>query len=169
MNDCDVDLLSQYLDRDLTLPQRVRVEDHLRICGACAVELEEMANLDRALAAWGATRRPIPMHAERRIARSVDRPRRRSGLVAMSRMMPAAVGTTAAALLVLATVNLGTFHPNNVGSHDGGQPAGVPHVIARQSAGLIKLRRSSAVLGSYITPQAKVVPPTLRRVQLDYN
>ncbi|MGI8968423.1 MAG: zf-HC2 domain-containing protein, partial [Chloroflexota bacterium] len=102
---CDFDLLSLYLEHGLTLPRRVRLEEHLRTCSTCRRELRELRRVDQVLSPWCALRSPVPASVENRVARSVRRRRRLKPLFALSRVMPAAVGTTAAALLVLVSVN----------------------------------------------------------------
>ncbi len=144
---CDFDLLSLYLEHGLTLPRRVRLEEHLRTCSTCRRELRELRRVDQVLSSWGAVRSPVPAPVENRVARSVRRRRRLKPLFALSRVMPAAVGTTAAALLVLVSVNIGLLYSAPGPGAVNTASAAVSPAIAKQSAALIRARRTSAIFG----------------------
>jgi len=105
MKNCDLLALSLYLDSELLLPERRALEKHLRECAPCREELRRLRQSDRALVSWGARREPIPLETERQILRSIERNRRRRPLATFSRMMPAALGSCVAAVLVLMSAN----------------------------------------------------------------
>lgn len=166
MTSCDLDVLSLYLDGSLALPARVQLEDHLRRCRPCSDELELLGAMDRMLLSWGEVRTPVPGVTHDRIMRSVDRKRRLVGVLSLGRMMPAAVGTSAAALLVLVTVNLSGLYRNPASTPTPVQQ-NVPGKIVRQSAPLIHQRRTSAILGSYGAQPPR--PANIHRLALDVN
>jgi predicted anti-sigma-YlaC factor YlaD len=142
---CDTATLSRYLDSELTLPQRVDFEAHLAGCQPCRELLDEFQRLDVVLRDWGASREPIPLETERRIQASTVRRSRSRSILSAGRVMPAAVGTTMAALLVLTTVNLSSLIPSHQGANAN---AGPPRkVLIAQSAPLVQARRVSAISG----------------------
>lgn len=166
MTPCDLDLLSLYLDDSLTLPARVNLEGHIRNCGPCASELETLRGVDYLLASWGSVRNPIPAGTHARVVRSVGRKRRLGPVAALSRVMPAAVGTLIAALLVLVSVNLGSLYQNQAGVTVPVQTVN-PRAIVERSSRLIQDRRTSAMLGSYKVRYTRTLP--LRRLHLGVN
>lgn len=158
---CDFDVLSHYLDGMLTLPGRIDLEKHLQRCGPCRAELETLRGVDRTVGRWGARRVGVPAATDARIVRSVGR-KRVASLLSLGKLTPAAFGTTAAALLVLVSVNLGSIVPASP------QTAAVGYVastkIVKQSAALIRARRISAIIGGYPVQRSAVV--TVHRIRL---
>jgi anti-sigma factor RsiW len=130
VNQCNSYGLSRYLDGELHLPDRRNLEAHLSVCHRCTEELQVLRRLDRELRAWGEKRRPIPVKSEMRILESVERRRPVSPVRALARMLPAAVGTSIAALLVLASVSWGSLDPGS--THVTSQGATVPAQGSRQ-------------------------------------
>ena len=169
LNPCDVDLLSRYLDGELMLPQRVALEQHLRICTPCAREMEELRRSDALVASLARAPRPIPVATEERIRRSAARPRRLRPLTSISRMMPAAVGSSVAALLVLLTVNAGMLYRSSSPTPETPTVHQSATAIAKRSAALIKTRRAAAVFGSNVPTQPQFTEQQLRRIQMDLN
>lgn len=151
MNCCDSDVLSRYVDGDLPFTDRSRLNEHLRSCHACRIELARLRKLDDVIRAWGSQRTPLPVAADNRIAEMVRaRPRvpavRR--IFALGRMTPAAVGSTIAAVLVLLSVNFHGPYPSRSASEIAW--ATQQSSIKRQAAPLLKARRSSAILGGQV-------------------
>ena len=133
MISCDHDILSLYLDGALTLPQRVHLESHLRVCEACARELEVMRRIDLVVESWGAIRTPVPAATNQRVLRSVERKRRLGPLGDIGRMVPAAFGTGIAALLVLVSVNAGIIAQTATPPPTTNVPTGASRVLIKQS------------------------------------
>jgi anti-sigma factor RsiW len=156
MTECNVDALSLFLEGALPLHEHRRVVEHLKVCSRCREELAALRRVDHVVAAWGANGRAIPQCTERRIHRSVEKHRRLRPLFALSRMMPAALGTSVAAVLVLLTASLAPLYRGGVS-----QPT-TAHIIASkalkdQSAPLRFQRGKSAVVGTYTAPLPLVV------------
>lgn len=166
MTSCDQDILSLYLDGGLTLPQRVHLEGHLRVCECCAGELETLRRMDHLLTSWGDVRAAVPPNTNARVMRSVERKRRLGPLRGFGRMVPAAFGTGIAALLVLVSVNAGIITQSTPPTPNVHPPTVPSRVLIKQSARLISARRSPALLGNY-TGQAP--SPTVRHISLEVN
>lgn len=164
---CDVDLLSQYLENALPLPRRREVEAHLKVCAPCERELDELRRIDSILLSWGSRQAPIPISAERRITGSIERRKRFAALFTVGKMMPAAVGSTIAALLVLVSVNTGMLVQNGQPSNFLPRPTVSAKNIAKQSAPLLAARRSSAILSGH--PASRLVDPARHRTLLEVN
>jgi hypothetical protein len=98
------------------------------------------------------------------MAGSVERRRRTSPFVALSRMVPAAVGTSIAALLVLVSVNAGLLYQGQsaAGSHN---VSPTPSFV-NQSRKLTDARRAAAIQG--VVLQQQVLIPQ-HRMQFDFN
>lgn len=161
---CEVDTLSLYLDGELGVRARQALEQHLAACGDCRSLLDELRRNDRVLIQWGAAREPLPLTTEARVTSSL-RPRTlRSRVLSASRMMPAAVGTTAAALLVVATTSLSPLLGTRPISSAAPSRA-MAHLIAKQSAPLLDARRTSALLPGRNTTLSPAQPH--RTIQLD--
>jgi anti-sigma factor RsiW len=143
---CNVDALSRYIDGDLSLPETLRLEQHLNRCARCTEELEGLRRRDRIIQGWSLRSVAVPAELEQRMARDLRRRRRFSPLLALSKVMPAAVGTSVAALLVLVTASLGGPYANRSQSAAFSQ-AQVKNTVVRQSAQLIMNRRMQAVVG----------------------
>ena len=148
---CDVSQLSRHLDEELTLPDRRRVEAHLATCAACRSELEAIRRTDRAIRSWAAAREPVPLATERRVLASTEHRNPLSSILALSRLMPAALGSSIAALLVLASVNAGLVAPPSVASRQ--DPGPSRSVLEKRSAPLVNARRVSAILGQRVPGQ----------------
>lgn len=160
MTNCDLDTLSRYIDGDLSPLDRGQVNGHLASCGYCSSEVARLRAMDDVLRAWGAHRAPVPAAAERRITDTVRRRRRSSTarrFLSASRMTPAAVGSTIAAVLVLLSVNMHGAYDTRSASEVAW--ASQQSSIKRQAAPLLKARRSSAIQGG----QIKVGTGTLGR------
>jgi anti-sigma factor RsiW len=104
--------LCRHADGELTLPDRRRLDEHLRVCNRCQKELNLVRRVDRVLGEWGQRREQVPAATEGRIIDSVSRPRRMPRVFAWGKMTPAALGSSAAALLVLISVNFGSQYQN---------------------------------------------------------
>jgi len=103
---CQLSTLSRYLDSDLEHAEWSRVNAHLRTCGDCSRELARLKDADEALIRWAGTFSPIPMQTNARIIQSVEKHHTRSRF-SLSSMVPAALGSTVAAFLVLISANVG--------------------------------------------------------------
>lgn len=156
MNPCDVSLLSRYLDAELTLPERRAAEIHIAQCSVCRSELEAMRQMDHLFRAWSAPREPLPAATDRRIHASIAKRSRLSSVLAFSRFMPAAVGSSVAALLVLITVNMGGLAPSSLATRQ--EPGPSRSLLEKRSAPLVNARRVSAILGSRAPAQEGDVP-----------
>ena len=166
MTRCDLHALSLYLDAELSLPARRALDEHLRICAVCGQELEKLRRLDHVLHEWGSGRTPVPHDAEARILGSVER-RRLRPLLAFSRMMPAAVGSGIAALLILMSANLGWIYQNNGGVVRTDRTMEVQRIIEKQSTPLQNARRTSAMLGVRTTAELDSTPKRMTTLHLD--
>jgi anti-sigma factor RsiW len=155
---CDLSALSRYLDGELSFRRRQAVNEHLRECDRCSAHLDELRRMDNVLKTWGAKRAPLPASTDRRIACSVQgRPRRPyARFAAFSRMMPAAVGSSVAAILVLLTVNLHALEPMRPSSDAAW--AAQQSSIKRHAAPLLKARQSSAILGGQVKSTSESLP-----------
>ena len=162
MNKCDLDQLSLYLDGGLTSSSRLELERHLLGCAICRDELAGLRRVDQVVTTWGSRRTPIPAATEARLAGKIAARRRFGFLLGLSRMAPAAVGSSIAALLVLVSVNLSSLYgPATVAGGPNG-PTEEARVFQKQSQPLVKARRTSALLGSHAAPEAPT--PPLRRI-----
>lgn len=160
MTCCDQDALSRYLDGELSLHERGQVNGHISTCETCAREVARLRAMDDMLRIWGAHRSPVPAAAERRIVETVRRRRGSSTarrFLSASRMTPAAVGSSIAAVLVLLSVNMHGAYSSRSASEIAW--ASQQSSIKRQAAPLLKARRSSAIQGG----QIKVGTGTLGR------
>ncbi len=160
MTCCELDTLSRYVDGDLPPLERGRVNEHLSDCGSCRREVARLRALDDMLRAWGAHRAPLPSASEQRITDTVRRRHRSSTarkFLSASRMTPAAVGSSIAAVLVLLSVNMHAGYSSRSASEIAW--ASQQSSIKRQAAPLLKARRSSAIQGG----QIKVGTGTLGR------
>lgn len=160
MTCCDPKALSLYVDGDLSFAKRGQINHHLRSCHACTGELKRLREMDDVLRTWGAQRTPLPSTADTRITETVRRRRhahRARAFFGVSRMAPAAVGSSIAAVLVLLSVNMHGAYPTRSATETAW--ATQQSSIKRQAAPLLKARRSSAILGG----QAKVATGTLGR------
>lgn len=124
MNDCNVDALSRYLDCEVAPSERRTLDAHLRDCQKCANEIDVLRRLDGLIGTWGGSSLPPSVHAEMRILDSVDRRRRLGPLGTVARLMPAALGSSIAAALVLLSANAGWLYQN-------ASPPGTP-TVARE-------------------------------------
>lgn len=164
MKSCDRADLSHFLDGELS-PERYRVvAQHLRGCESCRAELNDLRHVTQVLQRWGSTRVPVPAHTEHRVHRTVERRRKLAPLFALSRVTPAAVGSTIAALLVLVTVNLNAPYQ---AAHQQSQPTVAQKSLKKQSRPLLYARAKSAVMGD----RSDNVIPALERhhLPLDSN
>lgn len=149
MTHYDHQQLSLYLDGELPPAESVAVRQHVAACDVCGAELQSLHEVDHVLARFGTRQLPLPHATNARVHRSWQRRRSLGPLFALTRMMPAAVGTTAAALLLLASANLSaSLRPQTAA-------APIPdtrnaRLLARQSQPLLLVRRSSAVLGTHV-------------------
>jgi hypothetical protein len=84
-------------------------------------------------------------------------------------MMPAAVGSSIAAMLVLLSVNLGVLYRNAPDTGSAARARVTETALVKQSAALIKNRRSAAVLGSNVVPRPTFPQEQVRRNQADLN
>lgn len=169
MSYCDLDVLSRYVDGSLTLPARVDLEVHLRACAACRNELQSMRHLDTVLQSWGSIRVPVPDLAHRRVIRTVERRKRFAPVHTINRIMPAAVGSAVAALLILGSINLGMLYPSSATSATVRPSPALSPALVKQSSRLIRVRRTSAVIGGYAAAPHVEPVQLSRRIQLEVN
>lgn len=159
---CDFDVLSLYIDGELGTSRRQILELHLNECDSCRTRLSELRANDRLLVQWGAVREPMPVATHSRIMRDIQPHSMVAQLLKWSRMMPAAVGTTAAAFLVLLSVNMGPLLGLGV-NQSATSSTRMAHLIATQSAPLLKERRTTAILpGRDTTAQASQLRRSLQ-------
>ena len=156
MTPCNVDMLSRYLDGELPLPDRHALDRHLAECEVCVANLDMLRRNDHLLRSWGRRRTRVPAALEQRIARDVGRRRRFGPLLAFSKMMPAAVGTSVAALLVLLTASLTSPYSQRAETGAASPSAAIHQTIVRQSAPLIMNRRTQAIVAGRIQQQPLV-------------
>ncbi len=166
MTTCDSLKLSRYVDGDLPPNERLSVNRHLRHCHRCTSELSDLREMDNVLRSWGARRAPAPETLDARIDRLVKlrgdrRPVKR--VFALGRMMPAALGSSIAAVLVLLSVNLHGVSQSPSASETAW--ANQQSSIKRQAAPLLAARRSSAILGG----QSKTPTGTLGRHAISFE
>ncbi|HEX6507483.1 MAG TPA: zf-HC2 domain-containing protein [Chloroflexota bacterium] len=159
MRGCDPEALSRYLDGDLGFTARQELNRHLRECRLCSNELAELRNIDNVLRTFGAKRTPLTGAADARITHAVQKRRqhgRFSSFLALSRMMPAAVGSSIAAVLVVLSVNMHQVYP----AHSSADAAWARQQssIKRQAAPLLKARQSAAILSGQVKSTATVQP-----------
>lgn len=150
MMHCGSDTLSRYLDHELSLPERRSVQIHLRDCDDCRRELERTRAATEALVAWGSVTHPMPRATEVRILKSIENTGNRSLPRWFQRLTPAALGSLAAAVLVVFTVNLNSFAPRN--QPFGATTTALPPSVRQQAAELQRTRTRSAILGVQVTP-----------------
>lgn len=158
--------LSRYLDNDVTLPVRHELESHLRRCGMCVDQLENLRTVDRVVASWASKSELVSPQAEARIQCSVARRRRLGPLFALSRMTPAAMGSTVAAMLVLASASLGWLAPSPSHVLPPNGAAHVQHLLAKQSIPQRNARVTSAILSGRSVPP-EVIAAKYRAMTLD--
>jgi anti-sigma factor RsiW len=133
MTACDSAALSQYLDSELPPRERLGLEKHLRGCATCRQELAVLRRMDQVIVDWGARNVPVPSVTESRIQESVNRRRSLGPLVSVSRMMPAAVGSCAAALLLLVSANIGWLYQSGGSVAQSDTSAHVQRIIESNS------------------------------------
>ncbi len=155
MTPCDVSVLSRYLDGDLTLPERRSVEVHVGTCAPCRSELDAMRHVDRIIAVWGSRREPLPDTTEARIRSSMAKRSKLSSILAFGRVLPAAVGSSVAALLVLTTINIGVLTSSSLATRQ--DPGPSRSLLEKRSAPLVNARRVSAILGGRAPNQGEAV------------
>jgi predicted anti-sigma-YlaC factor YlaD len=147
MKFCNSNLLSLYLDEELPLSQRVEVERHLTRCTLCRDELESMQRVDSLVQRWSKSRVPLPPETNARILKTVNSHRRLGWVLTFSRVMPAAVGSSIAALLVVASASQGWLYRNAAPQASPRPSAAVATIIKKQSAPLYEARATSAMFG----------------------
>lgn len=157
MKHYDAHTLSLYIDGELALPVSREVETHLRGCSTCTDELHDLRRMDRAIAVWARARSVRTPEADRRFWGVLDRRRGSHRILAISRMMPAAVGSSIAALLVLVSANLGVLSQNGLRPNPPQpQPVVRQHALQGPSALTIESRTAAAnnqVAASPIQPR----------------
>ncbi len=141
MKRCNPHTLSRYLDGELSLPARTALEQHLLTCPTCSQELEALRRLDKVVESWGGRRQPISIESETRILQSVVRRRRSRRAASLAKMMPAAVGTSVAALVVLVSANVGWLYQSEPRLATPMPAAHVQRVSANQPASLVNAVR----------------------------
>jgi anti-sigma factor RsiW len=156
---CDHRALSRYVDGELVGEQRLEVDRHLRSCANCRNVLMQLRDMNALLLRWGSRRMPMSLEAEARIQASVVRRERRWSVLSISRMMPAAMGTCVAAVLVLLSANLGMIdRPTQEIQTPAAHPT-VRQLIKKETDALRKERVTEAMLGA---GSSRVVPGTVR-------
>lgn len=151
MTACDIHVLSRFVDGELPPPRFREVAEHVRDCRDCQRELHRLRHMNHVLWSWGSRRETIPAATEMRVQRSVERRRRLRPLFALSRMTPAAVGSSIAALLILVSVNLTPMYQNAWQRPT--RPTSTAPFIRHQSAQLRFNRGTSAVLANRAVAQ----------------
>jgi predicted anti-sigma-YlaC factor YlaD len=148
MKICNFARLSQYVDGELTLPARLTLEEHLTECSTCRADVDRLRRVNRMLVTWGSQRDPLPSDTERRIFTSVDRKNASRHIAALNKMMPAAMGSGVAAILVLLSANLGLAGHSSPAAPVATTATSMRQIIKQQTAALQRERRSEAILGS---------------------
>jgi anti-sigma factor RsiW len=148
MTPCDADILSRYLDGGISPDERDALDRHLASCRACAHELAELRRVDMVISAWGSQQRPVPLQTQQRIRRSVERRNRLPAVLAWSRMLPAALGTSVAAVLVMLSANLGLLLQSQAPGV-ASSPSTISKQLKKQSRPLTDSRRISAILSGH--------------------
>lgn len=164
MTHCDTDALSLFLDGDLPIAQHRAVAEHLRACADCRDELAALRRLDQLITAWGSARAPIPTETEARVHQSVEKRRGLRPVFALSRMMPAALGTSVAAVLVLLTANLTPLYRGSAQPTPSTSEPMAAKLLKQQSAPLRYQRGKTAFVGTYTAPPPAIVD---RHAELD--
>jgi len=157
MMSCDIDALSRYLDDELPLAERRCIDLHLAQCAACSHEVELLARNDKIIHAWGERNTSMPIALESRISRNIGRKRRFGPLLAFGKMMPAALGTSAAALLVLVTAALGGPYVQRGQGSAASSAVETHSALVKQSAPLIMNRRTQAIAAGNSVQQPSVI------------
>jgi anti-sigma factor RsiW len=111
MKHCDTPTLSRYLDGELSLSKQRAVEEHLDHCPECTRGLDELRTVDAVVMRWSKRREILPLQTEMRILEAVER-RRLKPVRAFSRLLPAALGSSIAALLIAVSANVGWLYGN---------------------------------------------------------
>jgi anti-sigma factor RsiW len=145
-------VLALFFDGALSPERHREVAEHLRGCVACREVLARLHQNDRTIAAWGSIRTPIPIATEARVHRSVEKRSRARPLLALGRMMPAALGTSVAAMLVLVTANLAPLYHGGVQSTRPSPQPLAAKMLRVQSAPLRFERGKSAVVNTNTVP-----------------
>jgi anti-sigma factor RsiW len=158
MKSCDPNVLSLYLDKELPLPESREVQQHLAICKTCRKELESLKRVDNIVESWGKSRTPLPVRTEARIRKSVSSRRHFRPLLALSRVMPAALGSSIAALLVLVSASQGWLYRTPTAQNTAAASVAVEKIIKKQSAPLYKARATSAMFGVRSNSQTDQAP-----------
>lgn len=169
MNHYDTFTLSRYLDGDLPLPARRGVEQHVERCLACRRELDVLCRVDQLVGSWASEQQLIPVRTELRILSSVDRRRRLRPLISLSRMLPAAVGSSIAALLVVMSANGGWLY--QTGARQGPPTAApsVARIVAAQVPPRVHYRRFTTLMASAETAVQPARPTTREIIQNKYR
>jgi tetratricopeptide (TPR) repeat protein len=133
--------LAAYLDAELSLPDRARLEEHLSHCAACRQELAELEQLEGLLAELS----PVPAPPQllsftMARARGELQPARR-----VSATWSAAVGAAAAVLLIV--LQLGVYNPS--------PPVYHPMVASAESAPRLSTAVSLAATPQVVTHATK--------------
>lgn len=160
---CQPQKLTRLLDGGLTPADTLALQAHLRQCDGCRDELESLRTVDRLVATLNERERPFPARAGARIERTVQRRRRLGPVLALSRMMPAAVGTSIAGMLILVSVNIGVLYQSQ--SIPATPGAASSPLVLRQSQELSNNRRISAILGTVGAQQLR----SKHQIPLNYN
>lgn len=167
MNHPDPDFLSRYLDGDLGLPVQLELERHFKCCPVCSGEIEQLRRVDVAVASLADRSVIMPVATDSRIRDSVERRRRLAPLFALSKMMPAAVGSSIAALLVLVSVNRGLMYPNGNFQPPQAAHAQANPALVKQATPLRNARRASALLGTGAGPARPSASRGVNRLKLN--
>jgi hypothetical protein len=108
------------------------------------------------LAAWGAMRVPFPAATQNRVNESVSRRKRWTPVFGLTRMMPAAVGTSVAALLVMVSVNAGILFQSQPALTASSAPS---RAAARlQNSQRLKLYRINSGVYGHVAPYVQTQP-----------
>jgi anti-sigma factor RsiW len=158
---CDALKVSMYLDGELPAHSRKDLLIHLRACPSCRDEFDTLRWTDRTLLEWASRQITVPQTTDTRVLRAIDNRRRFGPLAALNRVMPAAVGSSIAAVLVALTINAGLLYRSppsatNVKTHTS------QHAV-KPSLALAVRRQGSAILNNSTTspfvPNLRHSPP----------
>lgn len=120
---CDLEILSVYLDDELEPADRARVEQHLRDCRACADRLEHLEKV-QSLVREPAKKAPFHANTMKRIEADLERRNRRK-----RRMGIVPWGMGAAAVAVAVAASYWVYRSNPV-PHDPADESAVPSLLA---------------------------------------
>ena len=149
----DVDLLSAYLDEQVTPAERVRVDGHLAACAACRNELESLHRTTALLQAL--PRVPVPRAFTLSEARvGVHRPQAQPGWMGWARGLAAVTAVALVAVLAVSVLNRPGWQPAATVAR--GAPTSAPQPAA-QPATLVESTPAAELALAPAPPEAAVM------------